>query len=303
MSKIFNAARIFVAGIFLCGMILIGGRASAASGMDIFIETLGKTAQSNDRVFNQDVFFVVPSMFSELDLIGGIENGKIRLAGSFGLWMTDNDGVSTAHEVPFYVVQTNDAVTIYFEDDKKWKKSTLEVPADKIYQIFAADTYADFERQVNRVKEVVVLRESDSQRTLLVKLDGNKIADEFLLPEIKAEMQKEPVASKMFGYIETGIRNADVWYTWTVNKNTWQTVNVCANLSGLVQSIAQTALNDPEQPIPAPFIEMLEPFAYYSELKIYTTYLSDEAKSRLELPKNVLKAKEVKSPREDSKKK
>ena len=290
MNKIFKA----VAGIFLCGMLLVGGRASAESDMDIFIETLGNTAQTGDRIFNQDIFFIVPSMFSEVDLIGGIENGKIRLAGNFGLWMTDNNGVSTSHEIPFYLVQTSDAVTLYAETDKKWKKATMKVPADKISQIFVADTYADLEQQINRVKEVTVLRESDNQRTLLVKLDGNKIADEFL-NEVRAEMQKDPMASKIFGYIETGIRNADVWYTWTVNKNTWQTVTLSANLSGLIQSIAQTALNDPEQPIPAPFIEMLEPFAYYSEFRIYTTYLSDEAKSRLEIPKKVLKAKEVES--------
>ena len=302
MSKIFNAARIFAAGIFLCGLILISGRASAASGMDIFIETLGKTAASDDRVFNQDIYFVVPSAVSELDIIGCIENGKLRMTGNFGFWTTDDNGVPTDFEVPFYIVQTNDNVTIYFQQDKKWKKMTSPIPLDEITAAFANNTYADFERQVNRVKEVVVLRETETQRTLLVKFDGNKLADE-LLAGMKADAQKDPMNSKIFSYVDSGIRNADVWYTWTVNKNTWQTVAVSANLSGLVQSIAQTVLNDTEQPLPAVFADMLEPFAYYSELRVYTTYLSDEAKSRLVLPKEVLKAKEVKSPREDSKKK
>lgn len=295
MNKIFRA----VAGIFLCGMLLIGGRASAepVDAMEIFQETVYATSTIDNRVFNYDIFFMMPSVLVELDFIGGVDRTKFNMAGNFGFWATADNGEVTEKEVPFYVAQNGDNMTFYFQDDKKkWKKMTAPVPAAQLADALATPNEQQLQEQIDSVKEVTVLSDTDSQRTLLVKLDGNKIADKILANmQIDANDPNAAMQQMFFNYIDTGIRNADCWYTWTVNKNTWQTVTLSANLSGLVQSIAQTVLNDTTNPLPAPIRDMLETVAFYSEFKVYTTYLSPEAKSRLEIPKKVLKAKEVES--------
>ena len=301
MNRIFKA----VVGIFLCGLILTGGKVSAAEvdAMEIFRETVYETARIDDRIFHQDIFFVVPSAVGELEFIAGTEGSKIRVAGNAGFWMTSDNGELTEVEVPFYIAQTDSEMTIYFQTDKKWKKKTAPLAAGQITDTFLTPNLQQIQSQIDIAKEVTILQESDSQRTFLVKLDGNKIADQ-IRSSIRAQAEVDGMKNNQFAnYIDTGIRSADIWYTWTVNKNTWQTVTLSANLSGIVQSIAMTALNDSENPLPEPFRNMLETVAFYSELRAYTTYLNPEAKSRLEIPKKVLKAKEVESFTDDKKKK
>ena len=293
MNKIFRA----VAGIFLCGMIMIGGRASAepVDAMEIFRETVYETSRFDTRIFHQDIFFVLPSAVGELDFLGGVDGTKFTVAGDFGFWMTSDSGETTEKEVPFYLTQDGDNMTFYFQSDKKWKKMTAPTAAAKITDAFATPTLQEMEDQIQMVKEVAILSDTDSQRTLLLKLDGNIIAEKILADtKVDANEPNAAMQQKFLNYVETGIRNSDCWCTWTVNKNTWQTVTLSANLSGMIQSIAQEVLNDTTNPLPAPIRDMIETVAFYSELRLYTTYLNPEAKSRLEIPKKVLKAKEVK---------
>lgn len=300
MKKILSA----VAGIFLCGMILIGGRAAAepVDAMTLFQETLMQTAGQRNFILHQDIFFVVPSAVGELDFIAGVERGKLGVAGECGFWMTSANGEYTEMEVPFYIGQSKDNLTLYYQTDKKWKKMTMPLTSADMAQILSAANAQDPLQQIEFVKEVSLLSDGESQRTFLVRLDGNKIAD--TLAQINPKANNDALKNNPFvQYIDRGIRNADCWYTWTVNKNTWQTVTLSANLSGLVQSIAKEMLNDPNSPSPAPLRELLETVAFYSEFKAYTTYLNPEAKSRLEIPKKALKAKEVESFTDDKKKK
>ena len=302
MSKIFRA----VAGIFLCGLILIGGRAAAepVDAMEIFRETVYETSKRDDRIFHQDIFFVLPSAVGELDFLGGVDGTKFTVAGDFGFWMTLDNGENTEKEVPFYLTQDGNNMTFYFQTDKKWKKMTAPTAAAKITDAFATPTMQEMEDQIQMIKEVAILSDTDNQRTLLLKLDGNKIAEK-ILSDIKIDANDPNAAmqQKVFNYIDTGIRNSDCWCTWTVNKNTWQTVTLSANLSGMIQSIAKEVLNDTTTPLPLQIRDMIETVAFYSELRLYTTYLNPEAKSRLEIPKKVLKAKEVESFTDDKKKK
>ena len=97
------------------------------------------------------------------------------------------------------------------------------------------------------------------------------------------------------------MRNAEIWYTWTVNKQNWNTVALSLNLTGLVQQVAQAALNDDSQNWSVFEQNILETVAYYSEVKAFTTYLNEDAAKKLEIPKKVLKAELVADMVEDRK--
>ncbi len=333
MNKIFNAAKIFVTVIFLCGIIFIGGKASAEiriatldddevqvvedmgeievideKAMEIFRETVIQTSKFDNRAFHQDIFFVVPRFTGELDFLGAVEKDSLKATGELEFWAVDDNGKDTHTEYPFYLVQDSKNMVLYFKDDKKWKKMTSPVAAKNFVDMVATPNSQELEKMMAFVKDVNVLYENDKYRTLLVKLDCGKFID-----EIKAEMAKDPevqkqadnpMANSFLNIMEQGFRSADVWYTWRVNKTTWQTDTMSFNLSGLVQNIASAALNDPStESLPAELREVFETLAFYSEFKAYTTYLNPAAKSKLEVPKNVLKAKEVESFSDDSKSK
>lgn len=306
MEKIFNAAKIFVTGIFLVGILFIGGKASAEEvnqeAMQIFRETVAQTSKYDDRVYHQDILFLMPQLTGELEFFGAIEKEQLTVRGFFFLWNVDENGNDTKVEKPFYLTQDNQNMVVYFTDEKnKWNKMTSPVSAANMVDMISTPNAAQLEKMIGLVKNVDVLRESDKSRTLLIKIDGVKFWE-----DMKAEMAQDPEVQKqqeneiskaIFGYFEEGFKNADMWIMWTVDKTKWQTTNMSFNFSSLLQNIATAALNDPTNSFVNmdPIREMLESVAYYSELKGYVTFLNPAAKDKLALPKNVLKAKEVKS--------
>lgn len=313
MNRIFNAVKIFVTGIFLCGIFLIGGKASAADAeaMQIFRETVTQNSGRDTRPFHFDIYFVMPQATANLEFLGATEGkDSLKLNGSFGLWLIDDDGNPNDFDVPFYVAQDKNTMTVYFQDEKKWKKITSPVSVANTVDKIATPDAQELEQLVKCVKDVTVLKDNDQQRILLVRMDGAKIFE-----DVKAEMAKDPevqaqaqqdneIAKALEGYFENGFKNADIWYTWTIDKTTWQTTAMSFNLSGLFQSIAGAALNDTTSDLTSlePIRQILETVAFYSECKAYINFLNPAAKSRLEIPKNVLKAKEVKSFTDDDEK-
>lgn len=311
MNKIFNAAKIFVTGIFLCGIFLIGGKASAADAeaLQIFRETVAQTSSVSNRPFHQDILFIMPQTLGELEFFGATEKDSLKLAGSFGLWMIDENGNPNNTEIPFYVTQDNKNMVIYFQKDKKWQKMTSPTSAANVVDMVTTPTAQELDKMIEYVKDVTVLKDNDAQRILLVKLDAAKMFEDIKTelandPEVQSQ-QNDEITKTIVSYFENGFTNADIWYTWTVDKTNWQSVTMSFNFSGLLQSIASAALKDTSSPLTSmePIRQILENVAYYSEFKAYTDFLNPAAKSRLEIPKNVLKAKEVKSFTEDEKSK
>lgn len=308
MDRFFNTVKIFVTGLFLCGIVLIGGKASAAEAnqeaIDMLRETLTNVTEQNDLVFHQEVFFSVPKFTGKLEFRTITEHGTYKVKGLLDLFMVDDNGKDENNEYPFYITEDKKDSILYYKDGKKWKKWTSPV---SVSQVNEGKTEAEeVEEIMSFVKDVTVLQDSDKQRTLLVKFDGEKVADAIskLAEELKAEHEKENPAeenkmnneiyAEVMNCLTTGIKNADFWFTWTVDKTIWKTTTASLNLSGLVQSIAISALNNPFIESNENLREMFETMAFYSELKAYTTFLNPTTKEKLEIPKEVLKAKESK---------
>ena len=271
--------------------------ADNSDAMNLFREAMTKNADES-RIIHEDIYFVVPKMQSSLEIVAQLQQDNFKAAGEFGLWIVGDDGESHPLEVPFYATLTAKDMNIYFEMDKKWKKFSVPTLGAVATDIIATPNKKETENFMNDVKEVVLLRDSEKECTMLVKLDGNKIAD-----EMKAEAEKNPadngtaedkvLQDNVTKYLDTGLRNSDIWYTWTVNKENWNTVAMSLNLSGLVQQTALAALNDESQQWSEYAQNILETVAYYSETKAFTIFLSDDAAKRLEIPKKVLKAEPV----------
>lgn len=312
MKRIFDAVKIFAAAIFLFGITFTSAKVSAADfeAMQMFHETLAQTAKFDNRVFRYDIYFFVPQLTAELDIYGATEKNSLLMKGLFEFWMVDENGNSEDIKKPFYLTQDKQNMIIYMQNEKKkWEKMTSPVSAANMIDMFATPDAAQLERMTEFVKDVTVLNENEKSRTLLVKIDGGKIFD-----LVNAEIQKDSelkkqqadeISKAVLGYFEDGFKNADLWYMWTVDKTKWQTTTMSFNFSSLLQNIATAVLNDTSQPFASidPFREMLETVAFYSELKIYASFLNPEAKEKLEIPKKVLKAKEVKSFMDDDKSK
>lgn len=296
MNKIFKlfAAFIICSGIFISTV----SAESKPEDVQAFREALMNTAKEDTRVFREDIYFVVPTIQSELAFIGRTKENKFDAAGSFIFWATDDAGNTTDLEIPFYATQIDKDMKIYFQVDKEWKKFQAPSLAAFVTDMLATPTKAECEEFIADVKEVVVLQENDKKRIMLVKLDGNKIADDMKLASEKNPADNGTANDKtdqddFLNYLDAGLRNSEIWYTWTVDKTNWQTVTLSLNLSNLVQATAQAILNDPTAEWGEFGKGILEIVGYYSETKAFTTYLNEAAAAKLEIPKKALKAKDV----------
>lgn len=292
------------AGKMLGSALLIGAMqfnpvqaADNSKAMEIFREAMTKNADEN-RILHEDIYFVVPKVQSDLAFIAQMKDNALKASGTFSLWIVSDNGDASELEIPFYITQSEKDMQLYFQIDKKWKKFQFPTVAAKATDIIATPNKSETENFIDGVKDVVLLSENAKEYTLLVKLDGDKMAD-----DLKVEAEQNPADNgtandkvlhdSVMKYLDAGFRNSEVWYTWTVNKETWTTAALSLNLSGLVQQTAQAALNDDSQNWNEFERNILETLAYYSETKAYTIFLNQDAEKKLEIPKKVLKAEPV----------
>ena len=299
--KIFN--RLCIAVLLLCATIFPAKTFAAddpnSEGMKAFREALVSDSDALDRIFRQDMFFASPFLLSELEIYGTVEGNEFRSTGDFSMWTYNADGTEGEMIIPFYLVQNGKDMTIYFKTGKQWEKFTTPSLAAAVMDIIATPTEAEIEEIIADTKEVTILQENDYRRIMLVRMDGDRLADSIKAmsddnPADKGTAGESAFQEKFMSYMDTALRNADIWYMWTIDKRDWHTVVMQYNFSGIIQELARAALNDPEQQWSDPISSLLETIAYYSEIRAYTTYPSDPAaKKKFILPKEVLKAKPV----------
>ena len=302
MSKFLKLAASIFLVVALCFTFALDNVASAASNsktaqdkkaMRIFRQALISTMGDNNQIFHQFFIFLVPDFQGELAFNGKVDGHAVNIAGSLGVWFTGSDGKANDMDIPFYITQNGDNMEFYYKTDNEWTKYSASTIAANLADVVISPTKDEIEKQIAMAKDVTILQDNDSRCTLLVKLDGAKLADEF-----KAEMAKESddkatpeeiaLQNAFTSYIDTGLRNSNIWYTWKVDKKNSRTSVITFDLSSAIQETALAALNDTKQDFPDAIRELLEMLAFYSDFKAYTTFLPPEAQSTLVIPQEVI---------------
>ena len=266
-----------------------------SEGIKAYREALTSYSAESEKIFRQDILFASPLVQAELDFFGMIDGNNFKSTGDFTLWIENDDGTTTEKTIPFYMTQSGKDMIVYFKGEKQWEKFTAPSLASSIMDMIATPTSEEIEEIIADTKEVTILKENENRRIMLVTLDSNRLADSF---KTKADENPAATADSLqetaVNYFDTALRNANIWYMWTIDKRDWHTIAMQYQFSGIIQELARAALNDPNQQWPDEISQLLETIAYYSEIRAYTTYPRDPAAKKLfEIPKNVLKAKEA----------
>ena len=296
MKKLF---KLFAALLVLCAMIF-PTKSFAASDPNseefmAFREALTKDSDALERIFRQDIFFASPFAQSELDILGMIDGGLFKCSGDFSLWIYGDDGSVSEKVIPFYVEQRQKEMNIYFKTDNQWKKFTAPSVSAAVTDFVATPTDDEVEQIIRETKDVTIMQDNPYRKILLVRPDGNALADSFRKiadenPADNGTAEEAALQEMVVGYFEKAFRNGDMWYLWTIDKRAWHTVTMQFSFTGLIQELARAALNDPNQQWPDEVSEILETIGYYSEIRAYTTYPADpKAKEKIEVPKDVAK--------------
>ena len=297
MKKIFGIC----AALFMLCAIIFPAKTFAAddpnsAGIAAFREALTSDSDAANRIFRQDILFTSPLVQAELEILGMVDGDTFKSTGEFSVWFNADDGSVTEKVIPYYMIQNNKDMTVYFKADKQWEKFTAPTLAATVTDFIATPNEQEVEEIIADTKEVTILQENDYRRIMRVKVDGNRVADSFKTKAEENPDENNPMQNMVINYFDKALRNADVWYMWTIDKRDWHTVHMQFNLSGIIQELARAALNDPNQQWSDEMSNLIETIAYYSEIRAYTTYPADPAaKKKFDIPKKVLKAKHVNS--------
>ncbi len=297
MKRFMKLGRKALAGALLCSSILCGSVSAAPAvgteeGMAAFREAISTPAKMDRRVFCEDVLFFAPAIRGNLEIIGQARKHDMRLSGDFDLLVTGDDGDTAKIDVPFYITQTNKSMTVYFKLGDQWRKFQAPTLAATAADVTVTPTPEEVEEQAALVKGVTLLRETPTQRTMLVTMDSNKLADLVRKysdqnPADKGTANDGNLQKTLMDYLDQGLRKADIWYTWTIDKKDWQTITMSYHLSSIIQETARAALNNLNPEWPPEVKNILETLSYYSELKTYTTFLNPDAETKADVPDEV----------------
>ena len=310
MNRILKLTASIFLVVALCFTFTLDSVVSAASdskstqqdkkAMRAFRDSIMATVNDKDQVLHQFFLFMVPGLQSELEFNAKVTGHSMDVAGQFGFWLTDDNGKVTDMDIPFYITQNDKNLMLYYKTDDVWSKYSAPTVAATLTDLITSPTKEEIDKEIATVKNVTILQENDNRRTLLVHLDSTKIAD-----ELKSEVEKNPadkgtaedskMQMKLFKYLDTGIRNADIWYIWRVDKKNNKTGIITVDLSQVVQETARAVLDDPDnQDLPDQIKELLETLVFYSEFKAYTTLFGSEVQSTLAVPQEIIdSAKQV----------
>lgn len=295
MTKIFR----LIVALLVLSAALLPTRTFAAEeteGIKFFREALTKDSDALDRLFHQDFYFASPFVQGELELLGMVDGDVFKSAGELSIWQYKNDGTSLSRSIPFHMEQRGNDMLIYFSpDEKNWQKFTAPSLAAAVTDFITTPTPDEVEQIIAETKEVTILEDNEYRCTMLVRPDGDKLADSLRkksdeLPADKGTANDGQMQSVAVDYLDRALRKADIWYMWTIDKRDWHTVAMQYNLSGVIQELARAALDDPNQHWPDEISQLLETIAFYSEIRTYTIYPNiPDAKKRFVIPKDVVK--------------
>ena len=300
MKKLFKIGGRVILGAALCGCSYFAP-AYAMDDMAAFREAITMPAKTgiDGQVLRESVSLYVPIGHAKLEFMAQTKQGTARVSGAVDVLLNDDDGGTFTQNIPFYIDQNKTDMTIYYKTGKRWEKFQAPSLAAVLTDAIATPNKQEIEKQIAFVKDVKVVRESNNQRTMFVRLDSNKVADAIkeyseANPADKGTADDKEVQGTFMRWLDEGTRKADIWYMWTVDKNSWRTVTQSLDLSGIVRETAQAAMNDKSVKWDPSVEDLLALIAYYSDMKEYTVFLDQKAEKKLELPKEAKNAVLVK---------
>lgn len=269
------------------------------AGMEAFREAMTKNTTFDKRVFREQLTFFLPNVKADVDFQGVSRNEKeLLLDGNFTGIMTDSKGDTQTLVVPFCLEQKKNKMAVYYKLGEEWTKIDAPEASATVVDSVGTPNEADLQDMIAMVKSAEVLQESTNQRTMLLNLDTavlSKKLDTAFAEEKDEKITPEQQATReqFLGYVKKGLENSDIWCTWTVDKQDWQTITFSVDLSEIIHGVAKAALDDGNLKLNDGLRSVLENLAFYSELKSYTTYLNPDTKKTIKLPKEIKNAKTI----------
>ena len=295
----------------ISGAFLFGGNVDAATtedeGIAAFREAYFGQMEST-RMIDQDLTLISTNFHLDIDSKAQVtSDGVMRMSGTLAWTYTNlQRNYSTNSNIPFYIEQNGNDMTLYVQRRGKWSKMSLPGLPSGIVNIWKSSEMDMLRQNMDAVKKVEILKDTPDMRIMNVTLDGNKIADileknsqaSFAGLSGDALAEQKEVLNRWL----TAIKANDITFAWTVNKPSWTTVTAAFDLTNIMRAYARYVLDESAAGrvvLTNEERDLLDAMGYYSELRSYTTYISPKKEMMIDLPSDLMTAPENDSSLDD----
>ena len=275
-----------LATVLAGGIIFSGGNAlvdAAEDGLTAFKEAYLATSVDN-RSFILNIDSFAPSYHFELNGDSFIlRDATMKSSGKINWTFTNpSDNQTSNEDIPFYLEQNDDDMTMYVRRNGSWSKFNLPAIPVGIANAIKTTEISVLQQNIAAVKSVEILKDTADQRIMNVTLDGKKLA-ELLHTYNDANIEKlsadEKADQKSFiDHLADALQNTDVVCAWTVSKKDWRTVTVSADFTNLIHAYGKDYLDDAakgEITLSQTDRSFYEVLGYYAELHFVANYRRD----------------------------
>lgn len=274
--------KVLVAAVAGSALLFGGGDALAfpntAAGWD-FRDTY-LSIPYNNNVFHQSIVFFGTSFHVDITSYGQImRDASMRQSGNINWEYTSpTTNVTTNLNMPFYVEQTGEEMTLYVQRNGRWNKFAMPgVPVGIANALKSADlnTLTD---NLNAIKDVEVFRDTDTVKIYNITLDGQYLANKNYRTLSGLSADEIATQQRFYKHLNAALNQTDFTCTWTVNKKTNVTSSVVVDLTPVMRAYAQDVLdNSAAGTIQISDEErmLMETIGYYSEFHYSFSYTGD----------------------------
>lgn len=288
-----------VSGSLFFGSDALVSAAPQSDGMWAFREAY--TAQSPaTRSFSQSFTLFAADFHLDIDSKSQVfQDGSMRMGGNFNWTYTNTQkNYSTNNTIPFYIEQANNEMNLYVQRNGRWNKMLLPGLPAGIALMWKSTNPAIIQDNMDAVKAVELVRDTENMRIMTITLDGVKIAN---ILEKNSDATFSSLSGdaltrqkEIFNRWLTAFRTTDITFTWVVKKPSWETAAASFDLTNIMRAYARHVLDESAAGRVVLTDEergLLDAMGYYAELKAYTSSLNAQKTDPVILPSDVKNAR------------
>ena len=266
-----------------------GNLAEADSNADFAFRQAYLSVSQDNRDFVQNIDFFGTTFHADINTKGNIlRDGTMQMSGLFN-WAYTNptNNLTTNQNIPFYITQGNEEITLYVQRNGKWSRFLLPgIPAGFANALKSNDLNT-LQENLKAVRHVELFRESNAQQIFNVTLDGRYLAqlmDKYSQNQNNAGLSSAEIASQanFSRNLQAALQKTDVVCTWTVDKTKNRTVTAVFNFTELMRNYAKNILNESAAGTIVLTEEermLMDTIGYYSEFHYAMSYSTDDYSS------------------------
>ena len=279
--------KVFRTLVMLLCLIILSSNAAFATpeGMQALNQALSNSAQTDKRPFKTIITCSAP-LFSgnvNFDIAFKPKNG-MKIMGS-----CDYTVLGENVSIPFYADTKKKDLICYYQSEGKWIKYVYSDFSNDIVNGLTLPIMKLVENEFNIIKDAEILGNTDSQLTLLLYVDNNKLANAINVNDNFSNNKNKQNESIALNYFKQGLQNCTISCTWFVDKSNGFTNTFEIDLTDLVKATAKAAYDDTNNTLmDAQTREILGIVANYSVLKANVTYV--DVNGDFEIPSDVVKS-------------